>query len=113
MIAVDSIRIGDLHEMSAKMSESLVKGVVDVLLRKLVLDADLHSDEELFLLEQGSKQENLWGINLWPEHYGTDDFIEYDSMINIRPAQGNRSRGVEDKETRRLIVEIVREKIHD
>jgi len=99
--------------MSAKMSESLVKGVVDVLLRKLVLDADLHSDEELFLLEQGSKQENLWGINLWPEHYGTDDFIEYDSMINIRPAQGNRSRGVEDKETRRLIVEIVREKIHD
>jgi len=99
--------------MSTKMSEPLVKGVVDVVLRKLVIDAGLHSDEEFFLLEQGSKQENLWGINLWPEYYGTDDFIEYDSMINIRPAQNNRSRGVENEETKKLILEIVGEKINE
>ena len=113
MIEIESIKLDDLREMSTKMSEPLVKGVVDVVLRKLVIDAGLHSDEEFFLLEQGSKQENLWGINLWLEYYGTDDFIEYDSMINIRPAQNNRSRGVENEETKKLIWEIVGEKINE
>ena len=113
MIEIKTIKLDELREMSAKMSESLVKGVVDIVLRKLVLGAGLHSDEELFLLEQGSKQENLWGINLWPEYYGTDDFIEYDSMINIRPAQNNRSRSVENKATQKLISEIVGEKINE
>lgn len=63
------------------------------------------------LLEQGSKQENLWGVNLWPEYYGTNDFIEYDSMINIRPLQNNRSRGVEDEGIQQAIKKIVEEKV--
>jgi hypothetical protein len=113
MIEIETIKLDELQEMSTKMSEPLVKGVVDVVLRKLVIDAGLHSDEEIFLLEQGSKQENLWGINLWPEYYGTDDFIEYDAMINIRPAQNNRSRGVENEEIKKLILEIVGEKINE
>jgi len=112
MREVASISINELQEMSLKMSEPLVKGVVDVSLRKLVIDAGLHSDEELFLLEQGSRQEDLWGINLWPEYYGTPDFIEFDSMINIRPAQNNRSRGVEDEAIQQLIITIVGEKVH-
>ena len=113
MKEIETIKLNELREMSTKMSEPLVKGVVDVVLRKLVVDAGLHSDEEHFLLKQGSKQENLWGINLWPEYYGTDDFIEYDSMINIRPTQNNRSRGVEDGATRELIAEIVGEKVYE
>jgi len=113
MTEVETIKIDELREMSAKMSEPLVKGVVDIVLRKLVVDAGLHSDEELYLLEQGSKQEDLWGINLWPEYYGTDDFVEYDSLINIRPAQNNRSRGVENEATQKLILEIVSEKINE
>jgi len=112
MMMVETIKIDELTKMSEKMSESMVKCVVDVVLRKLVVDAGLHSDEELFLLESGSEQENLWGINLWPEYYGSDDFIEFDSMINIRPAQNNRSRGVEDKLIQKLIKEIVGEKIY-
>ena len=111
MIEVEQIKLYELRKMSAKMSEPLVKGVVDVFLRKLVVDAGLHTDEELFLLEHGSMQENLWGINLWPEYYGTDDFIEFDSMINVRPLQSNRFRGVEDESTQKLIIEIVGEKI--
>jgi hypothetical protein len=97
--------------MSEKMSEPLVKGVVDIAQRLLVVDAELHSDEELFLLEQGSAQADLWGINLWPESYGGEDFVEYDSMIIIRPLQNNRSRGVEDPDVRWIIFEIVAEKI--
>jgi hypothetical protein len=112
MQPVESISIKELTEMSAKMSEPLVKAVVDVARRSLVVDAGLHADEEFFLLEEGSKQQDLWGINLWPESFGTDDFVEFDSMINIRPAQGNRSRGVDDPEARMTVQEIIAEKVH-
>jgi hypothetical protein len=113
MKIADSITINELHEMSQKMSEPLVKAVVDVTRRLLVVDAGLHSDEELFLLEQGSKQEDLWGINVWPESHGTEDFIEFDSMINIRPRQNNRSRYVENAEVRAEIIKIVSEVVVD
>ena len=108
MRTVEKITIDELLTMSEKMSEPLVKGVIDVSRHLLVIDAGLHSDEELFLLEQGSKQADLWGINLWPESYGTDEFVEFDSMINIRPSQNNRSRGVEDSAVRQLIYDIQR-----
>lgn len=82
----------------------MVKAVVDVELGIVALDADLHSDLEAYCLENGSKQENLWGINYYPEIEG-EDFIEYDSMINIRPGQGNNIRGVEDEAIRQKIVD--------
>ena len=71
----------------------------------LALDAELHADLEAFLLRDGSEQKDLWGINLYPAE--TEDYIEFDSLINIRPMQGNRSRGVEDPEVRRKIAEVV------
>jgi len=83
--------------MAEKMFGSLIKGVVDVEKNILALDAEMHVDEESELLKQGSNQQNLWGINLYPELFRTPDFIEFDSMINIRPSVGNRTRGVEDK----------------
>jgi len=99
--------------MSDKMSEPLVKGVVDINDRLLVVDAEMHVDQEQFLLERGSKQRDLWGINLWPGQYGTDGFIEFDSMINIRPWQDNRSRSVENHALRERITAIVIEKIYE
>ena len=111
MKIVEKITVEELNVMSKHMSEPLVKGVVDVARRLLVVDAGLHVDEELFLIEKGSVQTDLWGINLWPELFGSDEFVEFDSMINIRPAQNNRSRSVEDSALRRLICEIVAEKI--
>ncbi len=98
--------------MADNMYGELVKAVVDIRKRLLVVDAGLHADEEQFLLEAGSAQEDLWGINLYPDDYGTDDFVEFDSMINIRPAQGNRSRSVEDADTRAMILELVGEIVH-
>jgi hypothetical protein len=112
MRIVENIGIDELEVMSKKLSEPLVKAVVDVARRVLVVDAGLHTDEELFLLETDSKQHDLWGINLGPDSFGTDDFVEFDSMINIRPAQGNRSRGVEDLSVREHILAIVAEKVH-
>jgi len=113
MHLVNIISIGELHAMSEKMSEPFVKGVVDVCQDLLVVDAEMHVDEELLLLERGSKQANLWGINLWPGQYGTDRFIEFDSMINIRPWQNNRSRSVDDHELRERIAAIVMEKVYE
>ncbi len=72
-----------------------------------MVDAELHVDEEHYLLETGSRQGDLWGINLHPAKYGTPDFIEFDSMVNIRPSQSNLSRGVEDPATRRQITELI------
>ena len=72
----------------------------------MAVDAELHADEEEVLLERGSAQANLWGINLYPDVVG-EDWIEFDPMINLRPSQGNRSRGVDDPMVRRRIVEVV------
>ena len=84
----------------------MVKAVVDIKRKIIGVDAELHADIEQTLLEQGSLQYDLWGINLYPEMEG-EDFIEFDSMINIRPGQGNRSRDVQDADTRQKIVETV------
>lgn len=84
----------------------MIKGVVDVSEGKIALDAEMHADLEALLLQEGSRQENLWGFNLYPEMEG-DDFLEFDSLINIRPNQGNRSRGVEDPAIQKKIKEII------
>jgi hypothetical protein len=74
----------------------------------MAVGAELHADEEAFLLERNSSQENLWGINLYTSR-ALPEMVEFDSMINIRPRQNNRSRGVEDSELREGIIAIVRE----
>ena len=84
----------------------MIKCVADIRLDLLALDADLHADLEQMLLKNGSAQENLWGFNLWVEEAG-EDFIEYDSLINIRSWQGNPSRDVLDPEVREQIRQIV------
>ena len=105
-IIKDSIAIAELQEMSQKMFGNLVKAVVDIERGIMAVDAELHADEERTLLDNGSKQKDLWGINLYPELTG-EDFVEFDSMINLRPSQGNRSRGVDSMEIQNKIQEIV------
>jgi len=100
------ITVQELKEMAEKMFGNLVKAVVDIEKEIMAVDAELHADEEAFLLENGSKQENLWGINLYPELSG-DDFVEFDSMINLRPAQRNRSRGIDNVKIQEKIKLIV------
>lgn len=85
---------------------NFVKAVVDIEKNIMVVDAELHADEEAILLENGSKQENLWGINIYPELTG-EDLIEFDSMINLKPHQNNKTRSVEDPEIRTKITKIV------
>lgn len=104
------LALNDLKQMAAGMFGDMLKAVVDVDRKLIAVDAELHADLESLLLEDGSQQHSLWGINLYPEMSG-DDFIEFDSLINIRPSQGNRSRDVEDEAIRRQIVQIAGERI--
>ncbi len=107
MRIVDSpITLDELKTMAEGLFGNLVKAVVDVERRIMALDGELHADEEALLLESGSGQESLWGINIYPDLEGPDR-IEFDSMINIRPSQGNRSRGVDDPKVRERIIQIV------
>lgn len=84
----------------------MVKGVVDLQREVLLLDADMHADEEADLLAEGSAQWDLWGINLYPDLSGPE-WLEFDSLINLRPSFGNRSRGVDDPATQTAIRTLV------
>jgi len=95
-----------LKELAAPGFGDMIKAVVDCRRRVMVVGGELHADEEHWLLEDGSQQSDLWGINLYPGDT-TEDWIELDSMINVRPSQGNPSRGVENPETQAIIRSIV------
>lgn len=101
-----SITLSELRSMAEARFGDLVKAVVDVRRGIMVVDGELHSDEEALLLESGSEQAGLWGINLYPD-LPVAEWVEFDSMINIRPSQGNRSRGVDDPHIQAQIVTVV------
>ena len=88
------------------MFGGFIKAVVDIKKEIIVVDASMHADEEAYLLQRNSNQDDLWGINIYPDLVG-DDFIEFDSMINVRPRQNNFSRGIDDKNIREKIIKIV------
>lgn len=101
-----------LSELAMVWDWAFVKAVVDVERGIMAIGGEMHVDEEQALLEDGSRQEDLWGINLYPAG-SPSDWIEYDSMINLRPRQNNRSRGVEDAATRDRIEAVVKRLITD
>ena len=98
----------ELKDIADKNFGHLVKAVVDIEKGLMAIDAELHADLEEHLLEQGSQQQYLWGINIHPDKSLENGWIEFDSMINIRPSQNNRSRGVDDPKIREHIMHIVR-----
>ena len=105
-----SIPREELKHMAARIFVNMVKAVVDIDRGLLAVDAELHSDLEALLLEGGSAQNSLWGINLYPDLTG-EQFVEFDSMINLRPSQNNRSRSVEDPAIRRKIIQWVEKRV--
>lgn len=100
------ISVEELIALQDNFFGDMVKAVVDVSREVIALDDELHADLEKVLLEDGSSQSDLWGINLYPEMEG-EDFLEFDSLINIRPYQDNPSRDVLDPAVRERIKNIV------
>jgi len=106
IIIREAISRAQLKVLAEEHFGDMVKAVVDCERRVMAVGAELHADAEQLLLEDGSDQEDLWGVNLYPGKEGSD-WIEFDSMINIRPQQNNRSRRVEDAAICSIIIEIV------
>ncbi len=100
-IVKNTISKNELTALAQGTFGDFVKAVVDIERGIAALGGELHADEEAVLLEDGSKQENLWGVNLYPEK--SEEWIEFNSMINVRPSQGNKSRGVESHAIREKI----------
>ncbi|MBI4090976.1 MAG: hypothetical protein HY422_03045 [Candidatus Komeilibacteria bacterium] len=105
------ISIAELRGIAQESFGDMVKAVADIEKKIMVIGGELHADGEAFLLDKGSKQNNLWGINIYPDQ-PRDAWIEFDSMINIRPSQNNRSRTVEDRRIREQITSIVNDLIN-
>jgi hypothetical protein len=105
-IVEEPIDIKELGKIGEEGFGDLVKGVVDIEKEIMAIGGELHADEEAILLSLGSKQENLWGINFYPQKKD-EEFIEFDAVINLKPAQGNRSRGIENLQIQKRIKEIV------
>lgn len=108
LVISQSITLEQLKKVASQRFGDMVKAVVDLEKNVMAIGGELHADEEATLLEQGSRQANLWGINLYVD-LPPEEMIEFDSMVNIRPSQGNRSRGVDDAEVRGKIRELVAE----
>jgi hypothetical protein len=106
-IVRERVSIEHLTALAVGGFGDLVKAVVDVRLGIMSVGGELHADGEAALLDAGAVQADLWGINLYPAEYGASGWLEFDSMINVRPRQGNRSRSVEDSAVRHQIVAIV------
>lgn len=102
----ENIPLSDLKKIAKSRFGNLVKAVVDIEKEIMVIDAELHADEEAFLLDKGSLQKNLWGINVYPD-LPSPDWIEFDSMINVRPSIGNLTRNISNPETKMKIKSIV------
>lgn len=105
-IVREPITLDELRSLAHGQFGDFVKAVVDVRVGVMAIGGELHADEEALLLEQGSRQADLWGINIYPDRVGAER-IEFDSMVNIRPSQGNRSRSVENPALREQIANLV------
>ncbi len=96
----------EVEALAKRQFGEMIKAAVDIERQVMALGGELHSDEEAILLKTGSRQENVWGINLYPGQ-AVENRIEFDSMINVRPSQQNRSRGVESEALRARILGVV------
>ena len=106
LIVSAPVSLDELRRMAAEQFGDFVKAVVDVQGGVMAIGGELHADEEALLLQQGARKVDLWGANLYADRPAAE-LVEFDSMINVRPSQGNRSRGVEDAAVRRRILDIV------
>ena len=104
-IITNTISLAELKQMAQSLG-GLVKAVVDIEKEIMAVDAELQADEESLLLANGSNNDSLWGINIYPD-LTDDSWLEFDSMINLRPQQNNLSRGIGNPVIREKIKQVV------
>jgi len=107
-ILAQPVNLEDIWKRKESSFDEMLKAVVDIERGVAAVDAEMHSDLESLLLENGSEQHSVWGLNLYPLKDKTGpDFIEFTAFINIRPSQDNRSMEVTDPEIRKKIEAVI------
>jgi hypothetical protein len=111
MVIKERVSKDDLVRMAKEGFGDMVKAVVDVRQEIMALGGELHADEEVLLAEkENSARADTWGVNIYPERSGRD-MLEFDSMINLKPAYGNRTKSVEDADTQEKIRLVIKKLI--
>ncbi|MFA6536136.1 MAG: DUF5674 family protein [Candidatus Paceibacterota bacterium] len=110
VVVKDSIGIREVKELAKEFYVSMIKGVVDVENEILALGGEYHMDANIRLLEDGFEQQDIWGFNIRLDK-DPADWIEYVSLINIRPAQGNFDMEIGDVSLRGKIKDILSARI--
>ena len=94
------------HEIGKEFYDDMVKGVVDIHKEIMGVGGEYYMDANTVLIEHGSVQGSVWGFNVYPQRK-REEWIEYTSLINIRPAVENRTMTVEDKAIRDRMKKII------
>ena len=97
----------EAKEIAKEFYIEMVKGVVDLERKILALGGEWHIDANNVLMADGSKQQDVWGFNFYPD----ENRIHFVSLINIRPLQNNRSIEIKDEGLRNRMEEIIRKLI--
>lgn len=105
-IIKDKISREQIRQLAQERFGNMIKAVVDIEQGIMAAGGEWHADAEAVLLQDGSKQENLWGINIYPDN-SDESLIAFVSLINIRPRVGNRSMEIQDPVIREKIQGIV------
>ena len=111
-IITDEISTDKVREIAQEFYKTMIKGVVDIEKEIIALGGEYHMDANVVLLEKGSKQKDIWGFNInLDEPIDSDLWIEYISLINIRPLQNNKSMEIQDENIRQKVKDIIKKKI--
>jgi len=105
ILRTDRNEPAQVRRLEDRYFEDMVKYVVDVERGVIAVGGEMHADAEQMLLDDGSRQADLWGANYYPGR-GREECIEYTSLINIRPAQGNRNMEIQDGAVRERVRQL-------
>lgn len=106
----DTIGLGELREIAKEYYVDMVKGVVDISKEVISVGGEYHIDANAKILENGSFQVDVWGFNIFFDR-PRDEWIEFTSLINIRPQAGNISMEVKDEVIRKKMRDIINRKV--
>ena len=109
-IVEDKITLGEIREIAKEFYVSMIKGVVDIEKEIVAFGGEYHADANEILIENGSLQSDVWGFNIYFER-PKDSWIEYVSLINIRPQANNLEMEIKDKDIRKRMKTIINSKI--
>lgn len=105
-IITEPITRAEALEIGKEFYTEMVKGVVDLERGVIALGGEYHMDANEVLIGDGSKQEMVWGFNVYPSIFD-ESWIEYTSLINIRPQVHNRGMEVESPEIREMMRDVI------